>query len=181
MSLSANTSLRLSDRSHHVLEHLSRRGSVWPDASSAAIRNLLLRLTTRPTGSRNGEESNTDSFDDGTIQVPEDGDASIFPDDARPPHNAIPESAPIQNATRIGSAFDSGSVQPPVNSNGGSGRLDFNTSIFDSQNVDWNDFANSSISIDPNMMLGDHNNLDPFSRFDIPFWLEQPENLGFLE
>ncbi|KAF1363083.1 hypothetical protein EJ07DRAFT_104195, partial [Lizonia empirigonia] len=39
---------RLADKALDVLHHLSRRGSVWPEASATAVRELRDRITQRP-------------------------------------------------------------------------------------------------------------------------------------
>lgn len=41
----------MADKALVVLCHLSRRGSVWPDASAAAVRELRDRITQRPSRS----------------------------------------------------------------------------------------------------------------------------------
>ncbi|KZM26416.1 DNA binding [Ascochyta rabiei] len=40
---------RLTDKTIDVLHHLSRRGSVWPEASATAVRELRDRITQRPS------------------------------------------------------------------------------------------------------------------------------------
>ncbi|KAF2004059.1 hypothetical protein P154DRAFT_459757 [Amniculicola lignicola CBS 123094] len=47
--LSQATASRLSDRSLEILKHLSDRGSVWPEACAAAIRDLKIHLLPKPT------------------------------------------------------------------------------------------------------------------------------------
>ena len=40
---------RLADKALDILHHLSRRGSVWPEASATAVRELRDRITRRPS------------------------------------------------------------------------------------------------------------------------------------
>lgn len=46
--------VRLSDRALEVLSHLTLRGSVWPNACAAAIRDLRAKLDTNRNGSKQG-------------------------------------------------------------------------------------------------------------------------------
>lgn len=46
-----NTIYRLADKALDVLHHLSCRGSVWPEASATAVRELRDRITQRPSRS----------------------------------------------------------------------------------------------------------------------------------
>jgi len=45
--ISVNQSCRLADKALDVLHHLARRGSVWPEASATAVRELRDRITQR--------------------------------------------------------------------------------------------------------------------------------------
>lgn len=46
-SFRTNPHCRLADKALEVLHHLARRGSVWPEASATAVRELRDRITQR--------------------------------------------------------------------------------------------------------------------------------------
>ncbi|KAF9700409.1 hypothetical protein EKO04_001499 [Ascochyta lentis] len=56
---------RLADKTLDILHHLSRRGSVWPEASATAVRELRDRITQRPSRSSVANQSSLISSETG--------------------------------------------------------------------------------------------------------------------
>ncbi|KAJ8118776.1 hypothetical protein OPT61_g319 [Boeremia exigua] len=54
---------RLADKALDILHHLARRGSVWPEASATAVRELRDRITQRPSRALNSEHLSVISND----------------------------------------------------------------------------------------------------------------------
>jgi hypothetical protein len=171
---------RLADRSIEVLQHLARRGSAWPEASSAAIRDLLARMTHHSTEYVDTAHLNPGVTTHGT-------------DRAQP--QLTPFSSPHQNpgasnstlseratdhtadygATMTGPMFGADITYSATNN------FESDLSNLHTSNQEWDYFTASNQPFSHAAMLGGHGNLDPFSGFDIPFWFEQDQHWDMLQ
>jgi hypothetical protein len=73
------------------------------------------------------------------------------------------------------------STGPPNSDRLPASNLDYNPSQFTFPNEDWNDFIVSNGPYGQDAMFGEHNSLDPFSGFDIPFWFEEEQHWDMLQ
>jgi hypothetical protein len=173
---------RLADQSIEVLQHLARRGSAWPEASAAAIRDLRSRMMRH------------------TINTPKRDQDDISNDDARQPHRKSPD--PIAVAPHFTTSAPEAIHVPLNDSDYGPvaiGRAEQSYSgaswvavgmqpqssfvnDWRQQDIAYNhDNATSSTFLHGHLV--DQGNdpgyldmLDPFSGFDIPFWFEQDQH-----
>jgi hypothetical protein len=157
-----------------VLQHLARRGSAWPEASAAAIRDLRNRMTRIPTNGRNNLAGHSDQqarasptpIDQPALSstgIPNaNDDASFGVSSVSQPQN----QAPIEVSSAWGDVpahLPQGSTMSnirPHDSAYNSGNVLFDSFLFD----------NTALGQD-----GNPGALDPFSRFDIPFWFEEDQ------
>ncbi|KAF2844897.1 hypothetical protein T440DRAFT_409262 [Plenodomus tracheiphilus IPT5] len=169
--IAQSTVTRLAGRSLQLLEHFSRRGSVWPEASSVAIRNLLIRMADCPTGTGSQQERDVDSADRNIDQAVTETSATLLFEDLQPTRNNASifpaPSAPSQLDTRHTEAL----------ANDFPNHSEFVPSSLDVRGGGWNDIS----GFDVFMNQGDYNSLDSFSGFDIPFWCEQDQIWGMTE
>lgn len=150
-----------------ILEHLSQRGSAWPEASSAAIRDLRARMS---------YQTNQDVI-------------AVAPSDYTGEHgvtstscNALPISSiqydPIHPyKTPRGTAEDQERVANPDSGLlAGSGGVE---PIFGIDDSYWNTYM--AMEGTGGMAFSSPNGLDPFSGFDIPFWFDQEQHWDFTQ
>ncbi|KAJ4371457.1 hypothetical protein N0V83_004674 [Neocucurbitaria cava] len=168
-----------------ILQHLSRRGSAWPEASAAAIRDLRAKMVNREAVAQPQDRRGTSSaLTDGSLDLPSNQD---LPEPSTHGEH-VPSGAPIMNPAMghmsgnehliTGPTFDSG-----INLNGDPGtqnNLQHDPVLFDLGNYDWNYPTNVSGSVGQNGVFGEDHSLDPFSGFDIPFWFEQEQHWDML-
>ncbi|KAF2830534.1 hypothetical protein CC86DRAFT_162661 [Ophiobolus disseminans] len=187
--LSPKVVIRLAERSLQVLQHLARRGSAWPEASAAAIRDLRSRMIERqdntlPTvhepiassvglsGSLNHSHQNAHG---GTTDT-----ATLAPES--PPHT---ESIADYGLSGTGHTIDQ--TLDGVASTGG----DVLSWQSQSEDIAAQRHRNNTLDVDltafNSVLQGDQpfhqgfgtgnvDALDPFSGFDIPFWFEQDQH-----
>jgi hypothetical protein len=156
-----------------VLQHLARRGSAWPEASAAAIRDLRSRMTRLPTNGRNDPAGHSDQqtrasptpIDQSALSstgIPNtDDDTSFGMSGVSQPQS----QAPIEVSSAWGDVpthLPQSSTMPSTRSHDSaySDNVLFDSFLFD----------NTAPSQDGNLGA-----LDPFSRFDIPFWFEEDQ------
>ena len=152
--------MRLADKSLHILQHLSRRGSAWPEASSAAIRKLCVRMRHMPaSGSGRESQSCTTSCEphDSTLNQ---GHIHTSSTDTVPP--CVPG---------LGSCLDSLSSKEDTETDNQRPTMD----AFSLQDDFWCSFMgdDNTTSLTPD--------LDPFSSFDIPFWFDEEQHWDFMQ
>ncbi|KAH7383336.1 fungal-specific transcription factor domain-containing protein [Pyrenochaeta sp. MPI-SDFR-AT-0127] len=178
---------RLADRSLEVLEHLSRRGCAWPEASAAAIRDLRTKMIDQESATLAGDQNAPDEASTGTNFGLSPSQSRSGPSPHGNPASAsVPTNRPIAihnadiaaSSTGIGYTSDF-NPYPTVDSNAHD-NLDHETLAFGLGNSNWNNFMNANGSLAQNTAHGDHNNPDPFSGFDIPFWFEQEQHWDML-
>lgn len=68
MVSNTNSIDRLADKALDVLHHLARRGSVWPEASATAVREIRDRITQRSARS-SGTEYNSSTHQDSSLHT----------------------------------------------------------------------------------------------------------------
>ncbi|CAO2655831.1 Nn.00g046340.m01.CDS01 [Neocucurbitaria sp. VM-36] len=175
--ISQNTVMRLADRSLEILQHLSRRGSAWPEASAAAIRDLRARMINRDAAAQTQHQSGINpTFTDGD-------DLPLSHDFPKPsPHNAsFPIEAPIARPVTGRIEENMSPIIGPTSAPGfdltfdnrAQNDLHRDPILFDLGDYDWNKAMDASASVGQNNI---DNSIDPFSGFDIPFWFEQGQH-----
>lgn len=161
---------RLTDRSLDILHHLSQRGSAWPEASSAAIRNLRARMACRSNNQTQDRQLIIDLIDGDSSpiasctreQVLTLGEQQVAGDRGR-------DLATKRKAAGLRQAVDSVTDGLTTSGGGTSYSFDQTTPHYAVQDKDWNDFMMHDFPIPES----GYNNLDPFLGFDIPFWFEE--------
>lgn len=142
----------MADRSLEILYHLSRRGSAWPDASITAIQDLKARLldgkSAKPTQTQ-GEESE---------RLNEGGH-----DFASGLHPVDTSYSTRQTLTSVTNFYT------PVGTD--SQNIDVDPRMANTADIEWDNLMANNIFVD--QCVEGYDNLDLFSGFDIPFWLEQ--------
>ncbi|KAH7125226.1 fungal-specific transcription factor domain-containing protein [Dendryphion nanum] len=209
---------RLAVRSLEVLDHLSRRGSVWPSACATAIRDLrnqMMKSAQNPTGNINPKSSMStlDGMEHqapiSNITQPEPNGSESVADSSTSPHviehrfdRSAAATAPSLNSNMPRTAQSSVNshskdlgVRGIVNSKepilsespNGSGpslhphnTVTLDQSETNAEAAQWNDFMRTGATFDQSMTLGGGEGLDPFSGFDIPFWLGQDQYWGMV-
>ncbi|KAH7396899.1 fungal-specific transcription factor domain-containing protein [Phaeosphaeria sp. MPI-PUGE-AT-0046c] len=179
--LSHETVIRLTDRSLYVLQHLARRGSVWPEASATAIRDLRARMVKSRDGTlanqRNGGKSNSARQNrrdpaDLDLMVVQDAE-SAFQDIPRVNDNAEYSLLGIEQPIEQIPNKLRGSTSPERQSAP-------NTAFgIDTTSVD-NAFIGDQVRGEE-YNLTNFDALDPFSGYDIPFWLEQDQDWDIFQ
>ena len=168
---------RFADKSLDVLQHLARRGSAWPEASSAAIRDLRARMLRKPAQAlvRHGTEVSGDSSitDQGESSLrsvlhepllPASNDA-LVQDGNQMPNAAVPHHEPWYKP--YNAAFDFTATSNLTQDTNGLGENDSYWNVFlGAEGADASSLEYSS-------------GLDPFSGFDIPFWFDQEQHWDF--
>jgi hypothetical protein len=165
---------RFADKSLDILQHLGRRGSTWPEASSAAIRDLRARILHKPVQALVGHRPNVPR-DSSIVHQSESSLRSIL-------HEPASKDAPDQNDGQVvngvaphhdtwdklpNSAFESTATSNPAQDSTGLGESDSYWNVFlGAEGADASSLEYSS-------------GLDPFSGFDIPFWFDQGQHWDF--
>jgi hypothetical protein len=168
---------RVADKSLDILQHLALRGSAWPEASSAAIRDLRARMLSKPAQNLSKCDA---SVAEGTTTT-DQGEPSIrssLHEEAPPTHNDASNEDISRETNGIApdhklhyhpssAAFDYTATN----------NLSQDATLSDEHDSYWNIFlgkegADASFS-------GYSNDLDPFSGFDIPFWFDQEHHWDF--
>jgi hypothetical protein len=175
-----NVVTRLADRSVETLQHLSGRGSAWPEASSAAIRDLLSRMTPRSTEEAGTDNTDTSAADDMFTAMPSEVERLSHEQSPRK-HNDSPDQARC-HVTNNASQNTGIWLRPYADHFGAAASTTTNDMTYDASALtglenSWDAFMGAG---DPGFgILGDRNSLDPFSGFDIPFWFEQDQLWDF--
>ena len=148
--ITTDASTRLSDQSIDVLTFLSTRGSIWPSACQAAIRDLFARFRedTQPNNEQVSFPSKAPKESDGTEWVEHH---IALPGDVTTTSNAQSQSSP-----RLGA---SGINFPRPQQNYAFADANFETMLASASNRNETD-------------------LSLFAGFDIPFWLEVDDVFG---
>ncbi|OAG11281.1 uncharacterized protein CC84DRAFT_1079410 [Paraphaeosphaeria sporulosa] len=187
---------RLADKSLRVLEHLARRGSVWPEACGAAIKDLQTRLT-RNTSKRIWEsgvirpESSTPSpYDNATSVASPHVITSHTPTQTTIPTlsepaqehivaDATPTHRPGARVTATGrisrGSYDLDNISVPADTGSYVQTSDNNPNI-----VPLGDFSQNGLTLDQSFPFSSNDDHDPFAGFDIPFWLGQDQYAGMI-
>ena len=207
----ADSNRRLADKALDVLHHLARRGSVWPEASATAVRELRGRITRRPTrqpglnDSSKKVEARVDRASAGPAMSRHYTSSSgLTPQPTEP----AAESGRITSSTGLSQgATNSYGIQPAAGgSNGHDNEFlqgpnpapvpedaqsfniasamphqDINTPVFDFGNSEWTDFMQASDTFDSSIPLPQADSMDPYIGFDIPFWIGQDQYQDMLQ
>ena len=171
---------RLADRSVETLRHLSRRGSAWPEASSAAIRDLLSRTIPRSSEKAGTDNTDTSTADDMPAEMPSEverlsHEQSPQRDNDSPdqPRRLVTNNALFNTGIWLRPYADHFGVAASTTNND----MTYDASALTGLENSWDAFMGAG---DPGFgTLGDPNSLDPFSGFDIPFWFEQNQHWDF--
>lgn len=192
------------------MHHLARRGSVWPEASATAVRELRDRITRRPIR-HPGSNVSSKEMEARTSQAP-DGPAmsrhytsssGLTPQPTEP----AAESDRTSSSTGLSQkATNSYGIQPAAGGLNGQDN-DFrqgvnlitvpenaqsfdvgsamphqamNTPVFDFGNSEWTDFMQASDTFDSSMPIPQADSMDPYIGFDIPFWFGQDQYQDML-
>lgn len=169
---------RLSDRSVQVLQHLARRGSAWPEASAAAIRDLRSRM------SRTLDKTLANAY--GNDPGREERPARV---QSTTTEQAITTSQDTQDqASNPGyGLFDIDSSANSNHPHSGQSQAPhytaFRTQDFtaDENNIQLNDILSGGLAAGQPSDQRAFDALDPFSGFDIPFWFEQDQNWNIFQ
>ncbi|KAH7083352.1 fungal-specific transcription factor domain-containing protein [Paraphoma chrysanthemicola] len=183
---------RLADRSLQVLQHLARRGSNWPEASAAAIRDLRHRLV-EPRNDQAQMAIDTRWRRDSQMgQVEEYASAPI----SAPTQTNITDATGYQSSSRLyglsdvtqhgemrnagPSATDSSDFLGP--SRDAVADMTRNQSTADENDGDmFHAFMNENYVFEQDLNAGLAQNPDPFSGFDIPFWFDQDQHWDIFQ
>lgn len=163
------------------MEHLARRGSVWPEACGAAIRDLQAQLTLNVSG------KSTESH------------AAVREPSSPSPYNmTYPHSTQMPNATHLSSDASPHVVARSLNQvtghphgtyrQEGLTACDTGDGSVANLNVQFNSLNSSAPPVDDSSQVGSGRGLeawngdeqDEFSGFDIPFWLGQDQYSGMV-
>jgi hypothetical protein len=199
-STSLMLAARLADKALDILHHLSRRGSVWPDASAAAVRDLRARITHRQSKaaavSRSLQIPDNIGIGDncppetGTSEALTVGNSTDPSHPANPPREyptsstgvtfeqAAPGPQPASLSMNPPSARERDGPENPMYASASAAPVsnpsnDF--AGFNLGNTEWNTFmeAGGNDGLGPTLSAGD--TMDPYAGFDIPFWLGQDQ------
>jgi hypothetical protein len=191
---------RLADKALDILQHLSRRGSVWPDASAAAVRDLRARITHRQSKAatipRSLQSPNNIGVGDNCPPETDASEALNVGNSTDPAHPA--NSSREHPTSSTGVTFEQAapgpqpaslSINPPSarESDGPENQMYTNASAvpvnnppndfagFNLGTTEWNTFmqASENDGLGPTLSAGD--TMDPYAGFDIPFWLGQDQ------
>jgi hypothetical protein len=175
---------RLTDRSIHVLQHLARRGSAWPEASAAAIRDLRTRMARVPS------RSSTSNQNDPVNHNSERALANSWPT-----HPAAANPADMANTicdtdfgvtqpqhqTSVGLSSTCGDICIDPSQASATSTMGPSNSALDNSNVLFRDFLHDSPGPGQDDNLEAFDVLDPFSGFDIPFWFEEDQDWNIFQ
>jgi hypothetical protein len=156
---------RLSEKSLEILQHLSLRGSAWPEASSAAIRDLRARMACQTNQTANETTSSGDTNDNVVTSMS---------------HTAIPASSIQNNSLPTDKTSGESREDQDGVTNSGFEPLGEAAGVGPTFGVDssyW--ITNFETEVSENMTFLNPNSLDPFSGYDIPFWFDQEEYWNF--
>ncbi|KAL1801419.1 hypothetical protein ACET3X_001761 [Alternaria dauci] len=169
-----NVVVRFADKSLDILQHLARRGSAWPEASSAAIRDLRARILHKPALALDRHKPDVS----GDASITYQGDPSLRSvvneparDDAldqngdQMANGIAPHHDPLHKLPNSG--FESTATSDPAQDATGLSENDSYWNVFlGAEGADASSLEYSS-------------GLDPFSGFDIPFWFDQEQHWDF--
>ncbi|KAG9187412.1 hypothetical protein G6011_05283 [Alternaria panax] len=169
--------VRFADKSLDILQHLAQRGSAWPEASSAAIRDLRTRMLYTPNQVLVSHKIDVS----GDFPIAEQGKSSLHSDLHEPistASNDVLDRDGNQMANGMAShhgqwynshsaALDLTATSNPTMGTTGLGENDSYWDVFlGAEGADASSLEYSS-------------GLDPFSGFDIPFWFDQDQHWDF--
>lgn len=175
-----------------MLQHLARRGSAWPEASAAAIRDLQSRMIERQGAMIQISRDTTDDV------IPSSYSHNQSHHDI---HGAVSEATTYTSRPnlRTGSVADYGipgmesshsqPVAEPVSAAENvsswqqqSEAVDVHRNTqFDHDSMTFSNILQGSQPFDQSFGTGSLDALDPFSGFDIPFWFEQDQHWDIFQ
>lgn len=207
----ANNEPRLADKALDVLHHLACRGSVWPEASATAVRELRDRITRRPTrhsgpndASKEMERRTGRAPDGSTVSRHYTSSSGLTPQPTDPIADQGRTTSSIGLSHEVTNPYGSHSAAGGSNGHDDEFRQDvsaiqvsenaqsFNmasavpqqnisTPVFDFGNSEWTDFMQASDTFDSSIPLPQADSMDPYIGFDIPFWLGQDQYQDMLQ
>jgi hypothetical protein len=178
---------RLADRSLKVLQHLARRGSNWPEASAAAIRDLRHKLVGRRNDQghaafdtawrREDRSAQNEAFDSAptTTQATISSGGTV----RYPSHIAVyglSEMAQANDRANARPSASGGNEFPAPSHDAATDVMRQHSALYESDDDVFNIFMNENYPLDQNFSAGISQNPDPFSGFDIPFWFDQDQH-----
>ena len=197
---------RLADKALDVLHHLACRGSVWPEASATAVRELRDRITQRSSrtlstnqasASKEGSNAQTSRVRNVEVSTQPTYTSSNGLERRQKQHNSntsyaissagLPQEVIAPDNTQIASVAPSASPNANYQVEGATQPLEtplnsnnLNAPIFDFGTSEWSDFLQANQSLAPNAQLSPLDSIDPYIGFDIPFWLGQDQYFDML-
>jgi len=176
-----------------VLQHLARRGSAWPEASAAAIRDLRSRMIQRQSEalqvvpaatvggigtSRDREQSRlkTPSASANAITL-----ARFIPRTGSIADYGLPGINQSNDEQTGGTASTSGIVFPGQAQGEAMGAPRHRSATFDDDDTTFDSILQGDHTFDQGFGSGNLDALDPFSGFDIPFWFEQDQHWDIFQ
>jgi len=206
--IKAKVHCRLADKALDILHHLSCRGSVWPEASATAVRELRDRITqrpSRPSGASGEIDMRTNRATDPSTAMPQHYTSSsglnpqLNEPSIEPNHSSSSTGLPQERAgayamqsVAVGSVAPNNSMGQTASANPQAGNVQtFNgtssvtyqsisTPIFDFGSSEWSDFIQANEGLDSSVPLPQVDGMDPYIGFDIPFWLGQDQYWDML-
>ncbi|EUC43243.1 hypothetical protein COCMIDRAFT_38777 [Bipolaris oryzae ATCC 44560] len=159
--------IRLSEKSLQILEHLSQRGSAWPEASSAAIRDLRARMSYQTTRYASAVAPSGDMGEDGVT-----GTSYNVSQTSSIQHDPLH----LDKNSRGTADNQELAANPDSELLAGSGGVEPTFGMDDNY---WNTYM--TMEETGGMTFSNLNGLDPFSGFDIPFWFDQEQHWDFTQ
>ncbi|KAH6529959.1 hypothetical protein HBI07_172370 [Parastagonospora nodorum] len=175
--------IRLAEQSIAVLQHLARRGSAWPEASAAAIRDLRSRMMRHPIDNAKEDQN---GIVDKVVRRPQR--MSLDSVSAAPHRTAPTAEASVVTPGDPGyglAGIDQADQGYPFGALRTAGDMQLHDSLlhdwgqqdspYDPEVATFSTFLNSHLESQGDGP-GYLDALDPFSGFDIPFWFEQDQH-----
>lgn len=189
----AHETCRLADKALDIFHHLSQRGSIWPEASATAVRELRDRITRRPSRppgatSRPQHHTSSSGLDpqaNGPSTEPNHTASSTgLPQGHTRSHamqsTADGSTAPNSTLTQAANTAQSTENVQPFDSASSAQHQIINTPVFDFGNPEWSDFIQANETLNSSAPLPQASSMDPYIGFDIPFWLGQDQYWDML-
>ena len=177
-----------------MLQHLARRGSAWPEASAAVIRDLRSRMMARqsealqvvPAATVGGVGTSRDREQSQPKTLSASANATTLAAGFIPRTESIADyglpGINQSNDEQIGGTTSTSEIVFPGQSQGEAmGAPKHRNATFDDDDTTFYSILQGDHTFDQGFGSGDLDALDPFSGFDIPFWFEQDQHWDIFQ